>query len=260
MSDDTAPARLNELTAGGRRLSSGDDTLTTDFYAYPDDLRECRVRANMIMSLDGAATQDGKSGGLGGAGDRAVFNLMRETADVILMGASTVRVENYSGVQLSVSQRQARQRRGQAEVPPIAIVTASADLDPEAKIFTRTEVHPLILTTTRTVDDARRHLGAVAEVIDASGDDPARVDPARALGILAERKLFRVLTEGGPHLLGVLIEEDLLDELCLTIAPVLVGGGARRIASGVGQARTRMRVSHLLTDDEGYLYTRYVRG
>lgn len=260
MSDDTAPAQLTELTAGGRRVSSGDETLTTEFYAYPDDLPKCRVRANMIVSLDGAATQDGKSGGLGGAGDRAVFNLMRETADVILMGASTVRIENYSGVQLSVAQRQARQRRGQAEVPPIAIITASADLDPDAKIFTRTEVRPLILTTTGAIGDARRRLGAVAEVLDASGADPTRVDPGQALRILAERKLFRVLTEGGPSLLGLLIEEDLLDELCLTIAPVVVGGEARRIATGIGQVRTRMRVSHLLTDDEGYLYTRYVRG
>ncbi|WP_083453025.1 pyrimidine reductase family protein [Mycolicibacterium goodii] len=260
MSDDTAPARLTELTAGGPTVTSGDETLTTQFYAYPEDLRECWVRANMIVSLDGAATQDGKSGGLGGAGDKAVFNLMRETADVILMGASTVRVENYSGVQLSVPQRQARQRRGQAEVPPIAIVTASADLDPDAKVFTRTEVRPLILTTADTVVDARRRLGAVAEVLDASGADPARVDPARALRILAERKLFRVLTEGGPSLLGLLIEGELLDELCLTVAPVLVGGRAGRIATAVGQARTRMRVSHLLTDDEGYLYTRYVRG
>jgi riboflavin biosynthesis pyrimidine reductase len=260
MPDDTAPARLSELTAGGRAISSNDETLTNEFYSYPDDLHKCWVRANMIVSLDGAATQDGKSGGLGGAGDRAVFNLMRETADVILMGASTVRVEDYSGVGLSASQRQARQRRGQSEVPPIAIVTASAQLDPDAKIFTRTAVRPLILTTADTVGDARRRLGAVADVLDASGADPTRADLARALQILAERKLLRVLTEGGPHLLGLLIEEDLLDELCLTIAPVLVGGGARRIASGVGQARTRMRVSHLLTDDEGYLYTRYVRG
>ena len=260
MSDDTAPARFAEFTAGGRHVNSSDQTLITEFYAYPDDLQKCWVRANMIVSLDGAATQDGKSGGLGGAGARAVFNLMRETADVILMGASTVRIENYSGVQLSVPQRQARQRRGQAEVPPIAIVTASADLEPEAKIFTRTEVQPLILTTAHTVGDARRRLGAVAEVLDASGTDRTRVDPARALQILAERKLLRVLTEGGPSLLGLLIEEDLLDELCLTIAPVLVGGGAPRIVTGVGQARTRMRVSHLLTEDEGYLYTRYVRG
>ena len=65
---------------------------------------------------------------------------MRQEADVILVGASTVRIENYSGAQMSLAQRQERQRRGQAEVPPIAIVTHGADFEHDAKIFTRTEV------------------------------------------------------------------------------------------------------------------------
>jgi riboflavin biosynthesis pyrimidine reductase len=68
-----------------------------------------------------------------------------------------------------------------------------------------------------------------------------------------------VLTEGGPTLLGAFIEAGLLDELCLTIAPLVVGGEAHRIASGPGQVATRMRCSHVLTDDAGYLYTRYVK-
>ncbi|MGV0785223.1 pyrimidine reductase family protein [Mycolicibacterium peregrinum] len=256
MSDDIAGT---DLTVLGNVDKIADGQLA-QYYAYPDDLQRCWVRGNMISSLDGGATEDGKSGGLGGPGDRAVFNLMRHCADVILMGAATVRIENYSGVQLSAAQRQERQRRGQAEVPPIAVVTASAALDHEAKFFKRTEVPPLILTATQTVADARRRLGGVAEVLDASGADPARVEPAVALRILAERKLFRVLTEGGPSLLSLLIENDLLDELCLTVAPILVGGVARRIATGPGHAHTRMRPAHLLTDDEGYLYTRYVRG
>jgi riboflavin biosynthesis pyrimidine reductase len=230
-----------------------------DFYTYPDDLRSCWVRGNMIGSLDGGATDDGKAGGLAGAGDRAVFSLMRHAADVILVGAATVRIENYSGAQLPVAARQARQRRGQAEVPPIAVVTQSGDLDPTALLFTRTEVPPLIMTCSRSFDDTRRRLGSVAEVIDASGPHSDKVDGARALTILAQRKLFRVLTEGGPLILSLLIENDLLDELCLTIAPILVGGTARRIATGPGQVHTRMRRTHVLTDDDGYLYTRYVK-
>jgi riboflavin biosynthesis pyrimidine reductase len=256
MSDNTAGA---DLTVLGNVDKIADGQLA-DHYAYPDDLQKCWVRGNMISSLDGGATEDGKSGGLGSPGDRAVFNLMRQAADVILMGAATVRIENYSGVQLSVAQRQERQRRGQAEVPPIAVVTASAALEPDTKFFTRTETPPLILTATKTVADAKHRLGAVAEVLDASGADPTRVDPAVALRILAQRKLFRVLTEGGPSLLSLLIENDLLDELCLTVAPVLVGGVARRIATGPGHTFTRMRPAHLLTDDQGYLYMRYVRG
>lgn len=241
-------------------LDTADDPRVRELYTYPDDLQRCWVRGNMIASLDGGATSDGKSGGLGGPGDRALFNIMREAADVILMGAATVRIENYSGAQLSAAQREARQERGQAEVPPIAVITASANLDHDSMFFTRTEVAPLILTCTNTVGDARRRLGAVSEVINASGADPGRVDPAVALRILAERKLLRVLTEGGPQLLSTLIENHLLDELCLTTAPLLVGGVARRIATGPGQVHAQMRPAHLLTDDEGYLYARYVRG
>ncbi|MDV3125023.1 pyrimidine reductase family protein [Mycobacterium sp. 21AC1] len=256
MPDDAAGTHLTVLGP----LNAASDSQVCDFYAYPEDLQRCWVRGNMIASLDGGATEDGKAGGLAGPGDRAVFNLMRNAADVILVGAATVRIENYSGAQLTVAQREARQRRGQAEVPPIAVVTASAELDHKAKFFSRTEVPPLVLTCSDTVVDARRRLGSVAEVINASGADRGRVDARTALRILAERKLFRVLTEGGPQLLSLLIENDLLDELCLTIAPVLVGGVARRVATGAGQVHTRMRPSHLLTDDDGYLYTRYVRG
>jgi riboflavin biosynthesis pyrimidine reductase len=184
---------------------------------------------------------------------------MRHAADVILVGASTVRIENYSGAQLPVAAREARRSRGQAEVPPIAVVTRSGNIDPSALLFTRTEVPPLILTTSRFHDDTRRRLGSVAEVIDASGSQPDSVDCATALKILADRGLYRVLTEGGPLLLGTLIEDGLLDELCLTVAPILVGGGSKRIVTGLGNVHTKMRRTHLLTDDEGYLYSRYVK-
>jgi riboflavin biosynthesis pyrimidine reductase len=238
---------------------SVDDRRLADFYAYPDNLQSCWVRGNMIASLDGGATDDGKAGGLAGPGDRAVFALLRHLADVIVVGAATVRIENYSGAQLPVAARQARQRRGQAEVPSIAVITRSGDLDPSARLFTRTEVPPLILTSTRTVDDTRRRLGAVADVVDASGPDPDSADAAMVLKILAERGLFRVLTEGGPLFLGNLINADLLDELCLTVAPILVGGAAKRIVTGLGHVHTKMRRTHLLADDDGYLYSRYVR-
>jgi riboflavin biosynthesis pyrimidine reductase len=255
MPDDGAGIQLTVLGA----TESVDEARLADFYPYPDDLRSCWVRGNMIASLDGGATDDGKAGGLAGKGDRAVFSVMRHAADVILVGASTVRIENYSGAQLPVAARQARQRRGQAEVPPIAVVTRSGDLDPSALLFTRTEVTPLILTSARTVEDTRRRLGAVAEVIDASGTDPNSADPAVVLNVLAERGLFRVLTEGGPLFLGSLIENGLLHELCLTIAPILVGGASKRIVTGLGHVHTKMRRAHLFADDDGYLYTRYVR-
>jgi riboflavin biosynthesis pyrimidine reductase len=255
MPDDAAGIQLTVLGS----TDSVDDGRLADLYAYPDGLQSCWVRGNMIASLDGGATDDGKAGGLAGPGDRAVFSLMRHAADVILVGAATVRIENYSGAQLPVAARQERQRRGQAEVPPIAVITRSGNLDPSARLFTRTEVPPLILTTSRFLDDTRRRLGSVAEVIDACGPEPDSVDASTVLKILADRGLYRVLTEGGPLFLGTLIEEDLLDELCLTVAPILVGGGSKRVATGLGNVHTKMRRTHLLTDDDGYLYTRYVR-
>ena len=80
------------------------------------------------------------------------------------------------------------------------------------------------------------------------------------LTLLAARGLTRVLTEGGPSLLGTFIENDLLDELCLTIAPIVVGGQGGRIAKATGAIQTGLRRAHLLADDSGYLYSRYVRG
>ncbi|MBX9640434.1 MAG: pyrimidine reductase family protein [Mycobacteriaceae bacterium] len=244
-----------KLLGSQRELGHGE---LPQLYAYP--VGSTRVRANFITSLDGGATVEGLSGALAGPGDRAVFVVLRELADVIVVGAGTVRSEGYSGAQLSVGQRQQRQARGQSEMPPLAIVTKSGRLDRDLAVFTRTEVPPFILTCTAAADDIRRHLvGLGAEVIDCSGADPKEVDVAAIVAALAARGLHRVLTEGGPTLLGAFIEADLLDELCLTIAPLLVGGQAKRIAAGPGQVATRMRCEHVLADDAGYLYTRYVK-
>ena len=258
VSDADPATELTELAAAGDAFDTDDERLAA-YYSYPDRLDRCWVRANMISSIDGGATDDGKAGGLAGSGDRALFARMRQEADVIVVGAATVRIENYSGAQMSAAQRQDRQRRGQAEVPPIAVVTHSADFEHDAKLFTRAEVPPLILTCRETAAETQQRFGALAEVIDASGTRSDRVDPAAMLDVLDRRGLRRVLTEGGPTLLSLFIERGLLDELCVTIAPIMVGGSARRIATGSGEVHTKMRRSHVLSDDEGYLYTRFVK-
>jgi len=243
------------LLGSARKL---DDVELPQLYAYPD--RDGTwVRANFITSIDGGATADGKTGAMAGPGDRYIFNLLRELADVIVVGAGTVRIEGYSGAQLGVARRQRRQARGQSEVPRLAIVTKSGRLERDMGVFTRTEVPPLVLTCTAAADETRRLLSDLAEVIDCSGSDPDKVDETALLAILAARGMRRVLTEGGPMLLGAFVQRNLLDELCLTIAPYVVGGLARRIATGPGQLLTRMRCAHILTDDAGYLYTRYVK-
>ncbi|WP_136244186.1 pyrimidine reductase family protein [Mycobacterium intracellulare] len=227
-------------------------------YGYPE--RDATwVRANFITSVDGGATSGGSSGAMGGPGDRFIFTLLRELADVIVVGAGPVRIEGSSGAQLSAAQRQHRQARGQSEVPPLAIVTKSGHLNRDMAVFTRTEVPPLVLTCAAAAAQTRRLLSGVCEVLDCSAGDPEKVDEAALLAALGARGLRRILTEGGPMLLGSLIDRDMLDELCLTIAPYIVGGQARRIAAGPGQLLTGMRCAHVLTDDAGYLYTRYVR-
>lgn len=228
----------------------------SDRYAYP---AERWVRANMIASADGGATTAGKSGGLGGDGDKALFSVLRELADVILVGAATVRAEDYSGASPTTEQRAAREARGQAAVPPIAMLTRSGSVDPDAAVFGDTEVPPIVFTSAAAAPETRRALGDRAEVIDVSGPDPESLALARAVSVLADRGLGRVLAEGGPGILGRLISDDLLDELCLTVAPVLVGGAAGRIVTGEDDDRTRLRLQQVLGDDDGYLFLRYAR-
>jgi riboflavin biosynthesis pyrimidine reductase len=255
---------MAEPDAGTQLTLLGEgETITEDrlpqLYAYPQELSRCWVRSNFISSLDGGATVAGKSGELAGPGDRALFQIMRELADVVVVGAGTVRTENYGGVKLAAAARQARQARGRAEVPPIAIVSQSGRLERDMKVFTNTEVAPLVFTSADALQTTREQLGPAAEVFDGSGPDAAAVDLMTVLSVLADRGLLRVLTEGGPRLHGTFIDNNLLDELCLSLAPTLVGGQARRIATGLSQAQTGMRRGHLLADDAGYLYTRYTR-
>lgn len=237
-----------------------DDAALTRLYDYPEVPR-LWVRANFISSIDGGATMSGTSGGLAGPGDRRVFTLLRALADVIVVGAGTIRAENYGGAHLGVAERQQRRDRGQSEVPRLAIVSGSGQLERDLRVFTETELPPLVLTSTAAADDTRRRLAGCAEVLDCSGNTADRVDVAVVLKALASAGQHRVLTEGGPTLLDSFIEADLLDELCLTTAPFLVGGRARRIAAGAGagEQATPMRRAHLLSDESGYLYGRYVK-
>lgn len=237
-----------------------DDDDLYRLYAFPAAQGRCVVRANAIASLDGGATTGGTSGGLGGAGDRFLFAVHRELADVIVVGAGTARAENYGGARMSVAQRRRRQSRDQAEIPPIALVTRSGMVARDLPVLSESEAQPLVLTCASAAGDARRRVGSRAEVIDCSGGDRDRVDLGVALERLAARGMTRVLTEGGPSLLGAFIAAGLLDEMCLTTAPVLVGGAAVRVAGGGGDGLTALRRAHVLTDSDGYLYTRYVRG
>lgn len=233
--------------------------------AYGSDARPAPpdrpwVLANMISSVDGAATDaGGTSGGLGGPADQAVFLAVRSVADVIVAGAGTVIAEDYGPARLTPALQERRVDRGQAALPRIAVVTASLRIDPGRRLFrdAAADSRPLILTTARADPDRRRALAAVAEVVEV-GDD--QVDWALALAALRSRcRAEAVLCEGGPRTNAQLVAEDLLDEVCLTLAPVLVGDAAPRIAGGPEQGRQhRLRLARVLTAD-GYLFLRHVR-
>jgi riboflavin biosynthesis pyrimidine reductase len=252
---DSEAVRFTQLDSG----AAIDDDALYRLYAYPTGGGGAVVRGNAIASLDGGATTGGTSGGLGGPGDRRLFAVLREVADVIVVGAGTARAENYGGARMTAAQRHSRQGRGQSEVPPIAVVTRSGVIEHDLAVLTDSEVTPLMLTTTAEAAGLAARLGAAAEVIDCSGADPREVDLGVLVDRLTQRGLTRVLTEGGPSLLGALLGAGLIDEFCLTTAPLLVGGTAVRIATGVGEVLTAMRCAHVLTDSGGYLYTRYVR-
>ncbi len=208
----------------------------------------------MVTSLDGAASgPDGVSGSIHGPADHRVFEVLRAVADVVLVGAGTVRAEGYRRVAVGPALRPGRAARGQAADLVLAVVSSSGNL-PDAVLDAPRA--PLLLTT---ADGARRgglvqRLGA-ERVVVAGADE---VDPERALDALAERGLVRVLAEGGPRLLGALLAQDRVDELCLTTSPLLVGAGPGRMVDGHGSAMARpARLVHLL-HARGELLARWV--
>ncbi|TFC42825.1 pyrimidine reductase family protein [Cryobacterium sp. TMT1-21] len=214
-----------------------------------------RLRVNFISSLDGAATHDGLSGGLNNDDDKLVFDTLRLLSDVIVVGAGTVRGEGYGGIRLDPADAAWRTARGLPAQLPVAIVSSRLDIDPGHAVFTEALVRPLVVTHAASSAKRRRDLAEVADIL-ICGEDA--VDPRRMVDALAARGLSQVLCEGGPHLFGALIEADCVDELCLTISPVLEAGGAGRIARSGTAATRRMALLQVLTAGD-MLFLRYGR-
>ena len=193
------------------------------------------VLVNMITTADGASEVKGRSGGLGGPADKKVFAAIRSVADVILVGAGTVRAENY----------------GPPSVPArLAIVSAKLDLAPEARVFSD-GYRPIIVTTEDADATRRAALETVADVVVAG---TGRVDLRAALRNFSGV----VLCEGGPSINGQLIAGGLVDELCLSLAPIVAGGESARIAHGPEpETPARMHLGRILEED-GILFLRYI--
>ncbi|REE03492.1 pyrimidine reductase family protein [Citricoccus nitrophenolicus] len=212
------------------------------------------VRFNFVSSADGAATVRGRSDGLGTPADQRLFALLRRPADVILVGAGTVRAEGYGGDLVSAEDRAWRESRGLPSHPAVALVSGSLDLDPESTFFTSPPVRPLVLTTTGADAGRRAALGEVADIVDCGTH---QAEPARIRAVLAERGHRLVHSEGGPTLLGAFTAAGLADELCLSLSPLLAGGAGGRIIAGADLARpSRMDLVGMLEED-GALFLRY---
>lgn len=214
-----------------------------------------RVRANFIASLDGAATHDGRTGGLNNADDKRVFDLLRMLCDVVLVGAGTLRMEGYAALRLEDPAVAWRGRHGLCAQPTLAVVSARLDLTPDMAAFAQAPARPVILTHQRSPLDKRQALSRAADVL-VCGDET--LEPRAMLSALANRGLRQVLCEGGPHLFGTLIEADCVDELCLTLSPVLENGGAGRIVAGAAQTPRGMRLGHAIRAGD-MLMLRYER-
>jgi riboflavin biosynthesis pyrimidine reductase len=214
------------------------------------------LRANFVSSLDGAVEIDGQSKALSSDSDSRVFSVIRRLADVVLVGAGTIRDEGYSPLKLSATARAWRTAAGLAENPTLAIVSSRLELSPVNPVF-KSAVRPIVVTHAASPEDRREALAEVAEVL-VLGE--AEVDLQAVVDEFSARGTTQILSEGGPHLLGALTAADLVQELCLALAPMLAGPGSGRITAGVPSTLTRrMRLGSALSAEDGYLFFRYLR-
>jgi len=230
------------------------DAALAALYAYPPGPW---LRANMVSSVDGAGSLDGVTRGLSSDADRRLFALLRTLADVIVVGAATVRAEKYKPVRQH--ELWPDLRAGRAPTPPIAVVTSRLDLDPASPLIAEApaSARTIVITTAQAPAGRRAALDGPAEVIVAGQET---VDLKAAIAALAERGHRRMLAEGGPHLLAQIVEAGLLDELCLTLSPVLAGPNGGRILTGELPASTpRFLDLASVLEDDGYLLCRYTR-
>jgi len=225
-----------------------------ELYDYPAGLDRPWVQVNFVSSADGAATVDGDSECLSGPADRRVLALARDLADVVLVGVRTAVAGAYQQVRVDPARRTTHGLRPQ---PPVALVTNRCSLGPEAPQIADCPVAPIVLTCRAAPDAARRDLVAAGADVVTCGDEA--VDLRSALEALAERGLTRVDCEGGPTLFGALVAEDLVDTLCLTVSPFVVGGRDGRISTHPLPATPRAMVLESVLQAEGSLFVKYRR-
>lgn len=217
-----------------------------------------QLRLLAVMTLSGAASLDGTSRSLGNDIDAALLNLLRVWSDAVLVGGGTARSENYFGVKCTDVDKAQRRARGQAEVPPLAIVTESFDFDVDTQLFYDTEVPPLFLAPERSVADPalagrREALRKAGGRILSTGDGSAR----SIIDALHTQGFNRISCEGGPGLYGMLLAAGLGDILHLTIDPTLQGNVEKTLFGSGGDYTTSLEIEDVRVSEDSMMFVRY---
>jgi len=210
------------------------------------------IMANFVSTIDGAAVVDGGSTAINDEDDVTMFGAIRAVPDFILVGAETLRAENYGPVGLDERRRQVRIERGLDEVPHLVVVSRSLDLDPEARVFGDPRRRVTILTGEDAPEDRSASLAEVADVVKLKGTSPGEI-----VHYLRMAKV--ILCEGGPGLWGQFVAARLVDEMSLTVSPLLVSGVSVRVAHGPpADPPLQMRLDRILYGERA-LFLRYLR-
>jgi riboflavin biosynthesis pyrimidine reductase len=232
-----------------------DDVDPATVYAdLPNAAGRPAVRLNMIVSVDGGTSWNGVSGALGGPADKALFGVLRSFADVILVASGTMRAEHYGPAVIAPRFHDARRERGQSAAPRIAVVSRTCEFDWSAPFFTAASARPIVLTVSSASDAERTRAAEVADVMIVGED---YVDLDRAVRELGSVGADNVLAEGGPTLNGELAKAGLLDELCVTLSPLLASGDAKRIIAGSTLDALEPLGLCSICEEDNYLFLRY---
>jgi len=206
------PGELSALYGGGLGLAR--PTLFANFVSTVDGVIAIPglPRANRVISR-------------GSASDRFVMGLLRAAADVVLIGSGTLAGSPRGSWRPEAMYPAAaeafaelRRRTGATPVPPLAVVTATGSVDPAHPVLAR---DALVVTTEHGAERLDGRLPAGAELVPL-GKAP-HVDPRRVVELLHARGHELILSEAGPHLFGSLLAAGLVDELFLTVSPLLAG-------------------------------------
>jgi 5-amino-6-(5-phosphoribosylamino)uracil reductase len=209
--------------------------------------------ANFVASVDGRATFQGRSGQLGDEGDRAMFHGLRAQVDAVLAGTTTLRIERYRRLIKEPDQRRRRAERGLLPEPLACVVTRSGDVPTDIPLFSEPEARVVVFTP------APLETGSCQAQVDIVRLDPGELTLTTVLRRLRSDDGIRtLLCEGGPTLFGGLLREGLVDELFLTLAPKLVGGGSGpTISSGPELSELAKLALIWALERNGSLYLRY---